>query len=79
MTWALAEAKNRFSELFDKALRDEPQRVTGRGKDEVVVVSAETFDRMRRPRQRFVDFLAEAPLDGVVIARDRSDPREVDL
>jgi prevent-host-death family protein len=80
MAWPLAEAKNRFSELFEKALREGPQRVSRRGKDEVVVVAAETFERLRRPRRGFVDFLVEgAPLEGVELDRDRSPAREVEL
>jgi prevent-host-death family protein len=80
MAWPLAEAKNRFRELFEKALREGPQRVRRRGKDEVVVVAAATFERLQGRRQSFVDFLVEgAPLDGVEIGRDRSPAREVEL
>lgn len=78
--WPLAEAKNRFSELFEKALKEGPQRVSRRGKEEVVVVAAETFARLQAPRRRFFDFLTEgAPLEGVEIERDRSLPREIEL
>lgn len=80
MAWPLAEAKNRFSELFDKALREGPQRVTRRGRDEVVVVAAESFDRLQRPRRSFVDFLSEdVELDGVELDRDRSPTREIEI
>jgi antitoxin Phd len=80
MTWPLAEAKNRFSELFEKALRDGPQRVSRRGKDEVVVVSAATYERLRRERQGFVDFLMSGPaLDDLTLGRDRSPAREIEL
>lgn len=79
MSWALADAKNRFSELCDKALRDGPQTVSRRGKEEVVVVAAAAFARLRGERHRFVDFLVGgAPLDGIGIDRDRSPPREVE-
>ena len=37
--WQVAEAKNRFSELITKALKEGPQRVTRR--DETVIVMAE--------------------------------------
>ena len=47
MSWALADAKNRFSELFDRALREGPQIVSRRGKEEVVVVAAAEFARLR--------------------------------
>lgn len=79
MSWALADAKNRFSELFDRALREGPQIVSRRGKEEVVVVAAAEFARLRGERRGFVDFLVDgAPLDGVEIGRDRSLPREIE-
>ena len=42
-TWALQDAKNRFSELVEQALHDGPQMVTRRGKETVVVLSVEAF------------------------------------
>jgi phosphopantothenoylcysteine decarboxylase/phosphopantothenate--cysteine ligase len=42
--WAVADAKNRFSELVTKALEEGPQRVKRRG-DEVIVMSAAAFDQ----------------------------------
>jgi prevent-host-death family protein len=38
--WQLKDAKNRFSEIVNKALRDGPQVVTRRGKKTVVIISA---------------------------------------
>lgn len=42
--WAVADAKNRFSELVTKALEEGPQRVKRRG-EEVVVMSAAAFEQ----------------------------------
>ena len=39
MAWRLADAKNRFSEVFNRALAEGPQRVLRR--DEAVVVLSE--------------------------------------
>ncbi len=79
MSWTLADAKNRFSELFDKVLCEGPQIVSRRGKEEVVVVAAVEFARLHGERHGFVDFLVGgAPLDGIGIDRDRSPPREVE-
>jgi len=39
-TWALQDAKNRFSELVEQALHDGPQMVTRRGKETVVVMGS---------------------------------------
>jgi antitoxin Phd len=83
-TWQLQTAKARFSELFQKARLEGPQWVTRQGKDAVVVVSAEDFERLkRRSRQpeSLVEFFAKSPLAGANLDLERSDDygREIDL
>jgi len=48
--WRLQDAKARFSELVRMAHSDGPQRVTLHGRDAVVVVDAEEFDRLKGAR-----------------------------
>ena len=64
MDWPLAEAKNKLSEVFDRALKDGPQRISRRGKDRVVVIAeAEYLAAIRKPAKggavpkSFKDFL----------------------
>jgi prevent-host-death family protein len=45
--WVLQDAKARFSELVRRVRIDGPQRVTVHGRDEVVVISAEEFRRLK--------------------------------
>jgi prevent-host-death family protein len=45
MDWQLADAKNRFSELVNRALAEGPQRVRRRG-DAVIVVAQRDFDKL---------------------------------
>jgi prevent-host-death family protein len=45
--WLLAEAKSQFSELVRRVRSEGPQHVTLHGKDEVVVISAEEFRRLK--------------------------------
>jgi prevent-host-death family protein len=45
--WALQNAKARFSELVRRVRSDGPQHVTVHGRDEVVVISAEEFRRLK--------------------------------
>jgi antitoxin Phd len=83
-TWQLQAAKARFSELFQKARMEGPQWVTRQGKDAVVVVSAEDFERLkRRSRQpeSLVEFFAKSPLAGANLDLERTDDygREIDL
>jgi prevent-host-death family protein len=45
--WALQDAKARFSELVRRVHSEGPQHVTVHGRDEVVVLSAEEFRRLK--------------------------------
>lgn len=45
--WLLQDAKARFSELVRKVRAEGPQHVTVRGRDEVVVIAAEEFRRLK--------------------------------
>lgn len=82
--WQLQTAKARFSELFRKVRAEGPQWVTRQGKDAVVVVAAEEFQRLQaRSRQpgSLVEFFAKSPLAGTNLDIDRSPDygREIDL
>ena len=77
-------AKARFSEVVRRAIADGPQFVTRQGKDAVVVVTAEEFERLKvRSRQpgSLVRFFAESPLaeSGIDLERERDAGRSVDL
>jgi prevent-host-death family protein len=79
--WQLQEAKNRFSELVDTALREGPQIVTRHGADAVVVVPVDTYRGLTRPRGSLLEFFARSPLRGARLAftRDRDTGRRVRL
>jgi prevent-host-death family protein len=80
--WQLAEAKNKFSEVFTRAMRDGPQRVTRRG-ETVVVLSEAEYERLAgaRPQKMSLgEYLLQGPsFEGVDLGRDRSPPREVNF
>jgi prevent-host-death family protein len=80
MDWRLAEAKNKFSELVNRALADGPQRVVRRD-DAVIVISARDYEQLIGEKLGFKDFLkGEGPdLEGVDLSRDRSSMRDVSL
>ncbi len=82
--WQLQTAKARFSELFELARTVGPQRVTRRGKDSVMVVSAEEYDRLakrRRPTTTLYELIASSPLRGLELDLERSQDlgRDVEL
>jgi antitoxin Phd len=73
--WQLQEAKNRLSEVVDRALAEGPQPVTRHGKEVVVIVSKEEFDRRRRrrgPRGGIVSFLRSLSFARADLAIERS-------
>jgi antitoxin Phd len=79
--WQLQDAKNRFSEVVNKALNDGPQVVTRHGTESVVIVSIEEFRRLSRPKTDLVSFFKQSPWYNVQIdlSRDKDKPREVIL
>jgi prevent-host-death family protein len=79
--WQLQDAKNRFSEVVEKACDKGPQTVTKHGRPTVVVLSVKDYRRLRRKGSGLVDFLRQSPLNGVDLAlkRRRDLSRKVDL
>ncbi|MCA1789469.1 MAG: type II toxin-antitoxin system Phd/YefM family antitoxin, partial [Thioalkalivibrio sp.] len=63
--WTLEQAKNRFSEVVRLALAHEPQIVRRGGRDGVVVVAQEDYERLIAP-QGLVSFLGASPLAAAV-------------
>ncbi|MCD6674040.1 MAG: type II toxin-antitoxin system Phd/YefM family antitoxin [Burkholderiaceae bacterium] len=61
--WRLQDAKARFSELVRLARSDGPQHVTLHGREAVVVVDAEEFERLKGERtgQLLIDALQVSP------------------
>ena len=83
-SWALQDAKGRFSEVVDRARRDGPQIVTRRGAEAVVIVAAEQFRQLTRQggTEDLVGFFAHSPLAELKpewLARNRDKGREVSL
>jgi len=78
MEWRLAEAKNRFSELVNRALTEGPQRVLRRD-DVVIVVAQRDYEKLTGVRPSFKEFLlGPGPdLEGLDLTRDRSPMRDV--
>jgi prevent-host-death family protein len=49
--WQIQTAKARFSELFRKARTEGPQIVTRQGKEAVVVIPLEQYERLTKPKK----------------------------
>jgi prevent-host-death family protein len=81
-SWQLQSAKARFSEVFRRARSEGPQRITRQGKEAVVMVAEEQFERLagksRQPKS-LVEFLRNSPLRGVNLERDPDPGRDIEL
>ena len=81
--WKLGEAKARFSEVVRLAATGQPQRVTVHGRNAVVVVAADEFDRLRARRAvtSLHELLSSSPLSRLELGGGsvRSPVRDVDL
>jgi len=74
-TWQIQEAKNRLSEVVERALLQGPQVITRRGVKVVVVVSYAEYNKMIKQQKKLSDFLHESPLSDIELERDRSPAR----
>lgn len=64
-TWQLQDAKARLSEVIKQASKEGPQTITMRGEPTAVVISINEYERLRRPKGNFVEFMRKSPLFGV--------------
>ncbi len=80
MQWGLAEAKNRFSEVINKALSEGPQKIIRRD-DTVFILSKKDYEKLTGKQTGFKDFLLnQTPkLDDLDLMRDKTQVREIKL
>jgi antitoxin Phd len=79
--WKLEDAKSRLSEVVRRARDEGPQSVTVRGRRAVVVLDADTYDRMTdaKPTVPLVTFLESLELEGLDLTREPDIGRDVAL
>lgn len=70
--WQLQEAKNRLSEVVERACDSGPQVITVRGRVKAVLLSAEEYRRLTQPDQPLVEFFRHSPLYGLDLDVERS-------
>jgi antitoxin Phd len=78
--WQVAAARNRFSELLDRAETEGPQRVRRRGRTFVLMAEAQLESLRGRPTMTLGEYLMSGPsFEGVDLTRQKSPMRDVDL
>ena len=78
-TWQVQKAKAEFSRLIETSLKHGPQVVTRHGTPTAVVLSLADYEKLKRPEPDFKQFLLSAPLQGLVLRRQRDFGRKIDL
>ena len=82
--WRLQDAKAQFSQVVEAALHGEPQHVSRRGREAVVVLSEASYRALRKSARSgargFLAHLLAIP-KGAALAHDRGQikPRDIDL
>jgi len=83
-SWQLQDAKACFSELFRRARSEGPQLITRQGKEAVVMISDEHYERLvgkaHQPKS-LLQFFRESPLVGVELdlRRSKDEGRDIAL
>ena len=76
MTWQLQEAKNRLSEVVDRALSEGPQTITRHGRATAVIVASDQYAR-ETGREKLSAVLRACPVKGWKVSRDKDTGRTI--
>lgn len=82
MIWQLQDAKSKFSQVVNRAIKEGPQIVTRHGQEVVVILSVDDYHKMTQPKPSLLALLLDSPLlhSGLEIQRDHKDfGREISL
>jgi prevent-host-death family protein len=80
MTWQVQTAKQRFSELVERAVTEGPQVVTKHGRETVVVLEIGVYRRLLGVPMDFKEFLLSAPDFSLLdLERAKDLPRDVEF
>jgi len=58
--WQVQEAKMKLSELIREA-RNEPQIISSRGEEVVVVLSKEEYNQLKKPKLSIIEIMQKSP------------------
>lgn len=76
--WQLQEAKSRFSEVVEEAVKNGPQLITKRGVETVIVLSFRDYRKLLVRQKKLSEFFLDSPLAGtnLDLTRDPSPLRD---
>ena len=82
MSWQLQEAKSKFSQVVNQAMKEGPQIVTKHGQEVVVILSVADYQKLAAQKPTLLELLMDSPLAGsqLDLTRDKEDfGRDVNL
>ena len=76
--WQLQDAKKKFSEVVERALKQGPQLITRHGEKAVIVLSYKEYSKMKKSQTKLSEFFRASHLTKVDLdlKRDKSLPRK---
>ena len=79
--WQLQDAKNKFSRLVEQAQHKCPQIVKNNGKEAVVIISIDEYNKLVTPKNNIVKFFQKSPLAkcDIDLKRNIDTPRDIEL
>jgi len=78
--WQLQEAKNKLSEVIDKALKKGPQEITRHGRKTAVVLSFKEYQKLKKRKgSTLTEFFHNSPLQNIELTRPEDYGRSVEL
>ena len=75
MNWQLQDAKSKFSQVVNCAMKEGPQIVTKHGQEVVVVLSVKEYRKLVEQKPTLLELLTNSPFAGsrLEITRDKED------
>ncbi len=80
-SWKLQDAKAKFSQVVENALKTGPQYVTRRGQEAVVILSVKEFQKITTKKPTLKEFLLNCPKmdDGFEFERPKDYSRNIEF
>jgi len=80
-SWELQDAKAKFSQVVEDALKVGPQYVTRRGREAVIVLSVEDYEKITSKKPTLKEFLLSCPKidDDFEFERQKDYPRAIEF
>ncbi len=78
-TWQVSEAKRRFGELIDRVQAEGPQIITRHGREKAVIMSLDTYHKMRSAKDFKTHLLSGPKVDDFEIERLSDLPRDIEF